>query len=130
MKLLKCLIPDISLVFQQAFQDVKLVTDVFDLLKEVNIVVNRVVGVLMLIRIWSLAALFNAGLEFDEVLCFSFRLRKGSLENYASSDKLIHVAEKSTHQLVNRIFKDLKGCQKVILLNLNFVLIDEPGRNA
>ena len=43
MKLLKCLIPDISLVFQQAFKDVKLVTNVFDLLKELNIFENRVV---------------------------------------------------------------------------------------
>jgi len=75
-RLLKCLIPDISLVFQQAFKDVKLVANVFDLLKELNIFVNRVGGaLLMLIRI------FNAVPESDEVSCFSFRLRKGSLEN-------------------------------------------------
>lgn len=92
MKLLKCFIPDNSLVFQQAFQDVKLVTNVFDLLKEVNIVVDRVVGALMLIRIWSLAALFNAALEFGEVLCFSFRLRKGSLEKLGLVRQAYHTS--------------------------------------
>jgi hypothetical protein len=51
-RLLKHLVPDISLVFQQAFKDVKLVTNVFDQHKEVNIIENRVIrALLILIRI-------------------------------------------------------------------------------
>jgi len=50
-RLLEYLLQDISLVFQQAFEDVKLVADVFDLHKELNIVENRVIrALLMLIR--------------------------------------------------------------------------------